>query len=189
MNEATTSNTCISCGTPEADPSYVETKCDNCESRLAVGWGYSIEGIHNIALKENDIRKYDIVSLENLLFRLAQAEIAGEEWRKEARIASQTAIEADDPRVAGLWRELWEALAGDVERDATWGLFIESIPGLPDLRNRTYSGTVTLRFYFDTIEVESGLSDWEVESAILDQISSDLHYNDADSVDVEYDED
>ena len=50
--------------------------------------------------------------------------------------------------MAHIWRELWDALSGDIEQDETWGMFMDAIPGMPDLRTRMYGGVVTLKFYF-----------------------------------------
>jgi hypothetical protein len=96
---------------------------------------------------------------------------------------------ASDHRIEGLWDKLWSALDGDLERDHTWGLFMDEIPGLPDLRTKTYSGTVTLRFYFSDVEVSGDVSKYDIESAILDEIRGDLEYGYEDECEVDYDED
>jgi precorrin-3B methylase len=172
--DTTTNTTCVECDAEQA-VSY-SRKCERCFDRSD-----NDQATHELALIEDDLRRWNTSD--------------GERWHRHAYAVERRAeaelpiINGGDPRIAGLWHTLWEALAGDVERDATWGLFMEAIPGLPDHRVRTYSGTVVLRFDFSTIEISGDLSDWEIESAILDQISSDLHYNDADGIDVEYDED
>jgi hypothetical protein len=175
MSTETTSITraCLDCGEPAGPMGH---KCERCYDRA-----HNNDVTHELALIEDTLRRWHNSD--------------GERWHRHAYAVSRRAqaelfiTDGGDPRIAGLWDKLWEALAGDVERDATWGLFMDAIPGLPDLRTHTYSGTVILKFHFDGIEVEAGLSDWEVESAILDQLSSDLHYNDADETEVEYEED
>ena len=164
MNESTTSNTsaCISCGDPSLDPSYAETNCqsDRCATRLAVGWGYSLERIHGIALEENRIRKYNVVTIENLLSYLASAQIDVAELRHQAR----QDIDAGDHRVHHLWEKLYRALDGDIEQDATWGLIIDEIPGVPDLRVRTFEVEIPLETI--TITVEANDEDEAIELAI-----------------------
>jgi len=94
-----------------------------------------------------------------------------------------------DPRLAHIWSTLWDALDGDVERDETWGLFINAIAGdVPDYRTKTYSGTITLTFYFSDIEVSGDVDKYEIESAILEEIRGDLQYGYEDECEVDYEE-
>lgn len=164
MDTETLSNTtaCISCGDPSLDPSYAETNCqsDRCATRLAVGWGYSLERIHEIALEENRIRKYNVVTIENLLSYLASAQIEVAELRHQAR----QDIDAGDHRVHHLWEKLYRALDGDIEQDETWGLIMDEIPGVPDLRVKTFDVEIPLDTL--TITVEAKDEDEAIELAI-----------------------
>jgi hypothetical protein len=94
-----------------------------------------------------------------------------------------------DPRLAHIWSTLWDALDGDVERNETWGLFINAIAGdVPDYRTKTYSGTITLTFDFDDLELPGTLADYEIEEAIINELSGDLRQGYEDGVVVDYDE-
>jgi hypothetical protein len=125
-----------------------------------VGWGYSLERIHELALEEDLIRKYNVATIENLLFYLAQAQIDREQWNRKAR----EDVDAGDYRVRHLWEKLYRALAGDIEQDATWGLIIDEIPGVPDLRVRTFEVEIPLETI--TITVEAKDEDEAIELAI-----------------------
>lgn len=164
MSNETTSNTtaCISCGDPSLDPNYVETNCqsDRCATRIAVGWGFSLERIHEIALEENRIRKYNVVTIENLLFYLAQTQIDRDSWRHQAR----EDVDAGDSRAHHLWEKLYRALDGDIEQDETWGLIMDEIPGVPDLRVKTFEVEIPLETI--TVDVEAKDEDEAIELAI-----------------------
>jgi hypothetical protein len=161
---STTTRACVDCGLELSD-SY-SIRCDRCYDRSD-----NSDATHELALIEDSLRRWTTND--------------GDRWNRHAYAVERRAqaelpiTDGGDPRIAGLWHTLWNALEGDVERDTTWAMFLDAIPGLPDLRTRTYNG----------IEVEAGLSDWEIESAILDQITSDLHHNDADETEVEFEED
>jgi hypothetical protein len=103
--------------------------------------------------------------------------------------AEREITDGGDHRIENLWQKLWKALDGDIERNETWDMFMEAIPGLPDYRVKTYSGSITLKFYFDAVEVEGSLEGSEIEEAICDAIRGDLSYSYADETEVEYDED
>jgi hypothetical protein len=164
MNTETPSNTtaCISCGDPSIDPAGVETNCqsDRCATRIAVGWGYSLERIHELALEEDLIRKYNVVTIENLLFYLAQATTDRDAWHRKAR----DGVDASDYRVHHLWVKLYRALDGDIEQDETWDLIMSEIPGVPDLRVKTFDVEIPLDTL--TITVEAKDEDEAIELAI-----------------------
>ena len=189
MNESTTSNTsaCISCGDPSLDPAGVETNCqsDRCVTRIAEGWGFSLEKIHELALEENRIRKYNVVTTENLLFYLAQTQIDRDAWRDR----SLKSVEAGDSRLNDLWRELWDALEGDVDRDGTWSLIVDSVDGAPDLREEEVSGTITLTFSFSDLKIPGGLQYGERDDAIIEAYLEDASFDqdEADNTEVEED--
>jgi hypothetical protein len=150
--------------------------CDKCRDRSS-----NNDQTHELALAEDTLRR-GTHTLDEVYHNYAYSYNLRNKAEREI-------VDGSDYRIENLWRKLWDALAGDVERDETWGLFMDAVPGLPDYRVKTYSGTVTLKFYFSDIEVEGGLGGYEIEEAILGQISGDLRYNDADEVEVEYDED
>ena len=97
-------------------------------------------------------------------------------------------VDADDSRVYHLWEKLYRALDGDIEQDETWGLIMDAIPGVPDLRVKRYGGVVTLKFYFSDVEVSGSLGRYELEQAILDEIAGDLQYGYEDECEVDYEE-
>ena len=174
MYESTTSNTrvCVECDAP-AGP--IGHKCERCYDRSD-----SSDRTHELALVEDTLR------------HLATTD--GERWHRHAYAVQQRAIaekvitDGADPRIENLWYTLWRALDGDIERDETWGLFIDAIPGIPDHRTKTYSGTVTLRFYFSEVEVSGDVDKYEIESAILEEIRGDLEYGYEDECEVDYEE-
>lgn len=175
MDTETPSNTtaCISCGDPSLDPSYVETNCqsDRCATRVAVGWGYSLERIHELALEEDLIRKYNVVTIENLLFYLAQAQTDRDAWNRKAR----QEVDAGDYRVRHLWEKLYRTLDGDIEQDETWDLIMSEIPGVPDLRVRTFDVEIPLETL--TITVEAKDEDEAIELA-MEQAENDYCISD-----------
>jgi hypothetical protein len=96
--------------------------------------------------------------------------------------------DASDPRIADMWVRVWDAFAGDTERDGLWQVLIEAIPGVPDLRMKRYGGTITLTFQFTDVQVDGDLTPWEIETAIMDAMKGDLNVWDADETMVEYEE-
>ena len=174
-NESTsTMPNCKGCGV-ELTSSY-RFSCDKCSDR-----------------SDNSDRTYELALVEDELRRLTTND--GERWQRHAyavqqrRIAQALITDGSDPRIENLWQKLWDALDGDIERDQTWGMFMDAIPGLPDYRVKTYSGVITLKFYFDAVEVEGSLEGSEIEEAICDAIRGDLSYSYADECEVEYDKD
>jgi hypothetical protein len=177
MSNESTSNTrtCKDCDV-ELSNSY-SIRCDKCYNRSD-----NDELTHELALAEDTLRRGNHAT--------------DEVWHSFAysymlRLKAERHItDGGDHRIENLWRKLWDALDGDVERDQTWEMFIDAIPGLPDYRSRTYNGTVTLKFYFTDVQID-GLSDnsWEIEEAILEAIESDLRYGYHDEMEVDYDED
>lgn len=184
MSNTDTSNACISCGTTSLDPDYVQTKCDRCESRITVGWGFSLEAIHEIALQEYNIRKSVGFSVETLLFHYAQASVSLVQKREEAR----QNIQADDYRILPLLEKLYEALVEDDQAE-TWGLFVDAIDGIPDLRLESVDGSIKLTFNFSGLEIPGGLDRDEREEAIIEAYVREygLSYEDADEREVEED--
>lgn len=171
MNESTTSNTrvCVECDAP-AGP--IGHKCAKCYDR-----------------SDNSDRTHELALVEDTLRHLATTD--GERWHRHAYAVQQRAIAekpvgADDHRIEHLWQKLWKALDGDIERDQTWELFMDAIPGIPDYRVKFYGGVVTLKFYFSQVEVESG--SFDIEQAICEAISGDLRYGYEDEVEVDYEE-
>ena len=174
-NESTsTMPHCTDCGV-QLTSSY-RFSCDKCRDRSD-----NTDWTHELALAEDVLRRGN--------------QSTDEVWNSYAysyvrRLkAERDIVDGGDSRIENLWQKLWDALDGDIERNETWDMFMDAIPGLPDYRTKTYSGVVTLKFYFSDVEVEGDLDSSEIEEAILEQISSDLRYYDADECEVEYDED
>ena len=186
MSNTDTSNACISCGTPSLDPDYVQTKCDRCESRITVGWGFSLEAIHEIALQEYNIRKSVGFSVETLLFHYAQASVSLVQKREEAR----QNIQADDHRILPLWEKLWDALEDETDRDETWSLFVDAIDGIPDFRKEFVDGSVKFTFNFHDLEIPTGLKDrHERKEAIIEAYLNEYGLNSIDADETEVEED
>ena len=127
------------------------------DSYIAVGYGYSLERIHELALEEDLIRKYNVVTIESLLFSLAQAQID----RDTLELKARKEVDAGDYRVRHLWEKLYAALDGDIEQDETWGLIVDEIPGVPDLRVKTWEVEIPLDAI--TVEVEAKDEDEAIE--------------------------
>ena len=174
------SNTMSNSDTPTTATPYPD-------SYISVGWRYSLEAIHTIACIEDSLRRFEELGsapVDTLLFSVAETRLERDNWRKDA----SDDVPAGDQRIEYLWRKLWDALDGDIEQDETWGIFMDAIPGMPDLRTKTYGGVVTLKFYFAGVEVSGGDND-DIESAILEQIADDLQYGQEDeAAEVDYDE-
>ena len=143
------------------------------DSYIAVGYGYSLERIHELALEEDLIRKYNDVTIESLLFSLAQAQTDRDAWNRQAR----KEVDAGDYRVHHLWEKLYAALSGDIEQDETWDLIMSEIPGVPDLRVRTFDVEIPLETITITIEakdedeaielaIEQACNDYSIEDVI-----------------------
>ena len=171
-NESTsTMPNCKGCGV-ELTTSY-RFSCDKCSNRSDYN-----DQTHELALAEDTLRR--------------GTQTMDEVWHSYAysyalRLKAERHItDAGDSRIENLWQKLWDALDGDIERDQTWGMFMDAIPGLPDYRVKTYGGCITLKFYFSEVEVET--NSFDIEEAICDAISSDLRYGYHDEMEVEYDE-
>lgn len=171
-NESTsTTRTCKECGLELSD-SY-SIRCDKCYNRSD-----NNDETHELALAEDTLRRGPN-SLDEVYHNYAYTYLR--------RHKAEKPVGADDHRVAHLWEKLWDALDGDIERDQTWGLFMDTIPGLPDYRVKTYGGVVTLKFYFSEVEI-SGSDKWDIERAILDAIEGDLRFGYEDEWEVDYEE-
>jgi hypothetical protein len=184
MSNESTSNTrhCDQCAVALTDENRGYStwldRCDRCHSRPELN-GYLLD----IAYMANQYyRPSDTVN--ELQHDIAELRVRVQELRKP--------VSADDNRVEHLWQKLWDALDGDIERDQTWDMFMDAIPGLPDYRSKTYSGTLVLKFYFSDIEIPGGTdNNWDIQQALYDAIT-DLGYattGDEDEWEVQYDED
>jgi hypothetical protein len=162
--------------------------CKECDAQLPNNYGVRCDKCTNRS--NNSDQTHELALHEDTLRRLATTD--GERWQRHAYASQQRAIaerditDGSDARIENLWRKLWDALDGDVERDTTWDLFMSAIPGLPDYRVKTYAGVVTLKFYFSEVDIES--DSFDIEQAICDAISGDLRYGYHDEMEVEYDE-
>ena len=112
-----------------------------------------VELAHRVALVEEKVRN-ERKHNENLeLGNLAHRYIHTYDQVGELQSKLWEDVKADSLRVAWIWEKLWEALSGDIERDQTWEMFMDAIPGMPDLRTKTYE--VEFRFDSITITVEA----------------------------------
>ena len=130
------------------------------DSYIAVDWRYSLERIHEIARVENRHREVEPTTTDSLLFLLAQAQIE----RNEQRSKAAAEVDAGDYRVHHLWEKLYAALSGDIEQDETWGLIMDEIPGVPEMRVKTFEVEIPLDTL--TIEVEAKDEDEAIELAM-----------------------
>ena len=94
-------------------------------------------------------------------------------------------VAADDPRVLSLLKEMYDTMVNNSSAHL-WSNFVDSITGMPDLSTRKYSGTVTLTFSFDDVEIPGDIADWEIEGKILEEIEGDLCYGYEDETSVDY---
>jgi hypothetical protein len=155
------------------------------DSYISVGWRYSLEAIHTMASIENSLRRFEELGnapVDTLLFSVAEARLERDNWREEA----SKDVPAGDQRIDYLWHKLWDALSGDIEQDETWGLFMDAIPGVPDFRKETVSGSITLTFGFSELEIPGGLSGGERDDAIIEAYLDDNDFDQdyADSTEV-----
>ena len=153
------------------------------DSYISIGWEYSLEAIHTIANIEDGLRDNPHpLTTDNLLFLVAKVRLERDNWRKE----SYEDVPAGDHRIDYLWHKLWDALDGDIEQDETWGMFMDAIPGMPDLRKETVSGSITLSFNFSDLEIPGGLSWGERDDVIIEAYLEDNDFDQdyADSTDL-----
>ena len=184
MNTETPSNTrhCDGCAVELTEDnrgfSRWLDRCKRCHGRLELN-----DYLLNVAYIANQYYKPG-ESVADLQHELAELRLRVTELLKP--------VSADDGRVEHLWQKLWDALDGDIERDQTWDMFIDAIPGLPDYRSRTYNGTLVLKFHFSDVEIPGGTDNsWDIQQALYDAIT-DLGYattGDEDEWEIEYDED
>jgi hypothetical protein len=168
MNESTTSNTrhCDQCAVLLTDENHGffqwRDRCDRCHSRLELD-----DDLLEIAYVANQFYKSDDQVI-NLQHDLAVTRLRVQELKKP--------VEADDSRAYHLWEKLYRALNGDIEQDATWGLIIDEIPGVPDLRVRTFDVEIPLETITITIEAkdEDGAIELAIEQACNDYSIEDV---------------
>ena len=175
MNTNNTDRACVGCG---AEVGPIGHKCAKCYNRS----NYNDE-THGLALVEDMLRRGD-QSVDETWHNFA--------YSYNLRMEAERVItDGSDYRIEGLWQKLWGALDGDIERDQTWDMFMDAIPGLPDYRVKTYSGTLTLKFHFSGIEIPGDTDSRDIESALYEAMT-DLGYattGDEDDYEVYYDED
>lgn len=137
------------------------------DSYISIGWEYSLEAIHTIANIEDSLRRFEELGsapVDTLLFSVAKVQLERDKWRKE----SYEDVPAGDHRIKHIWQKLWDALDGDIEKDETWGMFMDAIPGMPEFRKEEVSGSIVLTFNFCDLEIPGGLEGSEREQAIID---------------------
>ena len=173
------SNTMSNSDTPTTATPYPD-------SYISVGWRYSLEAIHTMASIEDSLRRFEELGsapVDTLLFSVAEARLERDNWREDA----SKDVPANDHRIEHLWHKLWDALDGDIEQDETWGIFMDAIPGLPDFRKETVSGSITLSFNFRDLEIRGGLNNQgERNDAIIEAYLEDNDFDQdyADDTDV-----
>jgi len=181
MNEATTSNTrhCDGCAvalTPE-NHGFFEWRdtCNRCHGRTELN-GHILD----VAYVANQFYKRD-EKVDDLQHDIATLRVRIQELRKD--------IQADDSRVEHLWSKLWNALDGDIERNETWGLFIDAIDGVPDYRVEKVDGCITLKFFFTELEIDGSLTGSTRDDAIIEAFlkDNDFEQDNADETEVEVD--
>lgn len=154
------------------------------DSYISVSWRYSLEAIHTMASIEDRFRDTPRpLTTDSLYFSVAEARLERDNWRKEA----SDDVPAGDQRIEYLWHKLWDALSGDIEQDETWDMFMGAIPGMPDFRKETVSGSITLTFNFSDLEIRGGLNDQgERDDAIIEAYLEDNDFDQdyADSTEV-----
>ena len=155
------------------------------DSYISVGWRYSLEAIHTMASIEDSLRRFEELGsapVDTLLFSVAEARLERDNWRKDA----SDDVPAGDQRIEYLWHKLWDALDAVDDRDDIWDEFMSAIPGMPDLRKETVSGSITLSFNFIDLEIPGGLSWGERDDAIIEAYLEDNDFDQdyADSTDV-----
>lgn len=172
--DSNTSNTnhCKDCDVELAN-SY-SIRCDKCYNRSD-----NSDVTHELALVEDMLRQGND-SLDEAWHSYA--------YNYKQRRELQRDVKADDPRVEELLKEMYDVMVNN-SCAHLWSNFVDEIDGMPNLHRRTYSGTVTLKFSFENVEIAGDLADWEIEGAILDAIDGDLNYGDEDECEVDYDED
>lgn len=180
MSNETTSNTrhCDQCAVLLTDENHGffqwRNRCDRCHKR-----------------PELDDSLLETAHIANKLYSSANTidNLRHTEAELHARVQQlKKPVDADDSRVYHLWEKLYRVLDGDVEQDETWGLIMDAIPGVPDLRVKRYGGVVILKFYFSDVEVSGNPGRYELEQAILDEIAGDLQYGYEDECEVDYEE-
>ena len=176
-NESTsTMPHCTDCGV-ELTERY-RFSCDKCRDRSD-----NTDWTHELALAEDVLRRGN-QSIDEVWNSYAYSYVR--------RLTAERAItDAGDSRIEGLWQKLWDALDGDIERHETWGMFMDALPGLPDYRVKTYSGTLTLKFYFSGIEIPGDTDRRDIESTLYETLTDQGYATtgDEDEYEVEYDED
>jgi len=125
-------------------------RCNRCHSRYDVD--SDLLEIAYVANKLYSSKK----TINELLHTEASLHVRVQELKKP--------VEADDYRVYHLWEKLYQALNGDIEQDETWGLIMDEIPGVPDLRAKTFEVEIPLESISITIEAKD--EDEAIELAI-----------------------
>lgn len=155
MSNTDNTNTshCDQCAVPLTESNHGffawRDRCDRCHSRLELD-----DKLLEIAHIANQFYKSDdqVIDLQH---QLAERRLRVHELKRP--------VEASDSRVAHLWDKLWDALSGDIEQDETWGMFMDALPGLPDLRTKTWEVEIPLDSI--TVEVEAKDEDEAIELA------------------------
>jgi hypothetical protein len=170
-NTSTTSN-CKDCDV-ELTNSY-SLRCDKCYNRSD-----NSDVTHELALAENTLRRTEH-NVDELWHGYAYNYMRRRDLERD--------VKADDSRVEELLKEMYDVMVNNSSAHL-WQNFVDEIEGMPNLNRRTYSGSVTLKYYFDNVEIAGDIADWEIEDAILDALSGDFSYGDEHEREVEYEED
>lgn len=156
MSNTDNTNTshCDQCAVPLTESNHGffawRDRCDRCSDRYDV-----TDELLEIAYMANKLG-VETKSVDSLRHSVANLHVRIQELKKP--------VEASDSRVAHLWDKLWDALDGDIEQDETWGMFMDALPGLPDLRTRSFEVEIPLETL--TITVDAKDEDEAIEMAM-----------------------
>lgn len=158
MSNTDNTNTshCDQCAVPLTESNHGffawRDRCDRCSGRLELD-----DRLLEIAYIANQFysRNDQVMDLQH---QLAERRLRIQELKRPIE-------DGGDPRLAYLWRTLWDALDGDIEQDETWGLFINAVAGdVPDFRTKTWEVEIPLDTI--TVEVEAKDEDEAIELAM-----------------------
>ena len=151
MSNTDTTNTtrhCVDCDAP-AGP--IGHKCAKCYDRSD-----NSDLTHELALVEDMLRrgKHSLDKVYN-----------GYAYSYDRRMKAERDItDGGDHRIEGLWDKLWDALSGDIDQDGTWEIFMDAIPGMPDLRTKMFEVDIPLETI--TLTVQAKDEDEAIEMAM-----------------------
>ena len=152
----TTIKNCNGCGSERNDDNWgyrvYQPECKRCDQRMELD-----DELLEIAYAEKLLRTDK--SKTELWHDVARLQVRSMRFQKEARATIES---WEDTRMWKLVDQLWESLDGDVDRDDTWGLFVDQL-GMPDKRSKEYEVTVTITVYVDATDEDDAQEKAEEE--------------------------